>query len=122
MTSHAAHAPGAHAPHSNAHYVKIWAVLCVLLAISILGPFVGIKVVTMITAFGVAIVKAYLVAKNFMHLNIERRWVVYIFAVMFAFILVMFGGIAPDVLKHDGAHWHKTYVEPVVAPEGAHAE
>ncbi len=109
-----------HAEHTR-HYVKIWATLCVLLTISILGPLVGIKIVTIITAFGIAIVKAYLVAKNFMHLDLERRWVVYILAAMLAFILVMFGGIAPDVMEHAGAHWQKTYVEPVPpvgAPEG----
>ena len=37
----------------------------------------GIRVVMLITAFGVALVKAYLVAKNFMHLDVEKpivRW------------------------------------------------
>jgi caa(3)-type oxidase subunit IV len=100
-----------HADHTR-HYLRIWATLCVLLTISILGPLVGIRLLTIITAFGIAIVKAYLVAKNFMHLDIERRWVLYILAAMLAFIVVMFGGIAPDVLRHEGAHWHKTYVEP----------
>jgi len=38
----------------------------------------GIKVVTLITAFGIALVKAYLVAKNFMHINVERRFIPYI--------------------------------------------
>ena len=35
----------------------------------------GIQGVTLITAFGIAIVKAYLVAKNFMHINVEPRFV-----------------------------------------------
>ena len=69
-------------------------------------------VVTLITAFGIAIVKAYLVAKNFMHLNIEKKWVVYILGFMLALMLVFFGGVAPDVLEHDGLQWQKTYVEP----------
>ena len=44
-----------------------------LLVVSVAGPMLEIKIVTLITAFGIAVVKAYLVAKNFMHLNIEQR-------------------------------------------------
>lgn len=110
----------AHAHHRN--YVKIWAILCVLLVISIIGPMVGIRAITLITAFGVAIVKAYLVARNFMHLDIEKKWVGYILLVMLAFMVVMFGGFAPDVLKDAGQQWQKTYIEPAVEtePAGAH--
>ena len=104
----------AHAP-AHRNYVKIWAVLCVLLVISIIGPLVGILVVTLITAFGIAIVKAYLVAKNFMHLDIEKKWVAYILLAMLAFMIVLFGGFAPDILKHGGSRWQKTYIEPVPA-------
>ena len=108
------HADGA---HGQSHYVRIWAILCVLLAVSIIGPMFGIRVVTLITAFGIAIVKAFLVAKHFMHVNIEKKWVVYILLGMLAFMLVMFGGVAPDVLEHEGANWQKTFKEPI-APAG----
>jgi len=108
--------------HGQSHYIKIWAILCGLLVISILGPLLVIRLLTLITAFGIAIVKAYMVAKNFMHLNIERRWVTYILLVMVAFLVVMVGGFAPDVLEHAGHHWTKTYVEPTVPAGGAHAE
>jgi caa(3)-type oxidase subunit IV len=106
----------AHAHHRN--YVKIWAILCVLLVVSIVGPMFGIRVVTLITAFGIALVKAYLVARNFMHLDIEKKWVGYILLAMIAFMIVMFGGVAPDVLKHGGQRWQKTYVEPALVPAG----
>jgi caa(3)-type oxidase subunit IV len=99
-------------------YVKVWGVLLVLLAVSIVGPLAGIRVVTLITAFGVAIVKAYIVATRFMHLNIEKRWVAYILVVMLAFMLVMFGGVAPDVLKQSGHNWDKTYEEPALLEHG----
>jgi len=111
-----------HAHASDRHYVQIWGVLCVLLVISIAGPFLGIRLVTLITAFGIAVVKAYMVAKNFMHLNIERRWIVYILLVMIAFLVVMVGGFAPDILKHEGQRWHKTYQEPVAIPGAEHHE
>jgi hypothetical protein len=79
--------------------------LLVLLVVSVLGPELGIRVLTLITAFGIAIVKAYLVAKNFMHIGLERRWVLYLLFGMLAFMLVMVGGMSPDVLKHDGLRW-----------------
>jgi caa(3)-type oxidase subunit IV len=107
----------AHAAHHDGYYVRIWAILCVLLTISIVGPMIGIRLVTLITAFGIAIVKAYLVTKHFMHLNIEKRWVTWILVAMIAFMVVMFGGVAPDVMKHTGHHWDKDYVEPALVHE-----
>ena len=71
---------------------------------------------TLITAFGIAIVKAYLVAKNFMHLNIEPRYAVYLLTTMLVFMLLFFAGSAADIMKHEGANW----VKPIVHVE-AHA-
>lgn len=98
-------------------YVAIWAVLCVLLGISVLGPMAGIRLLTLVTAFGIAIVKAYLVCRYFMHLYIEKTWVAYILGFMLALMLVFFGGVAPDVLRHEGLQWRKTYIEPAAAGE-----
>ena len=61
----------------------------------------------LIAAFGVAIVKAYLVAKNFMHVNVEKRWVPYLLIVCLLFIAILFAGVAPDVMKHSGENWNK---------------
>ncbi len=105
MSEHAEHAGG------ETHYVKIWAILLCLLIVSILGPFLGIKAVTLLTAFGIAIVKAYLVAKYFMHLNVEPRYVVYLLTTMLAFMLLFFAGTAPDVMKHEGTNWVKPVVQ-----------
>jgi caa(3)-type oxidase subunit IV len=100
------------APHDETRYIAIWAALCALLAVSVIGPMAGIRLLTLITAFGIAIVKAYMVCRYFMHLDIEKRWVVYILGFMLALMLVFFGGVAPDVLEHEGLRWQKTYVEP----------
>lgn len=106
------------AEHVHRNYVKIWAMLCALLALSILGPMIGIRMLTLITAFGVAIVKAFLVAKHFMHLDIEKRWVAYVLLAMIAFIVVMFAGISPDVMKHDGLFWENTAAKEAVRTGG----
>jgi caa(3)-type oxidase subunit IV len=91
--------------HSPRHYVKIWAVLCVLLVISVLGPEAGIPIVTLLTAFGIAFVKAYLVAKHFMHINTERPIIRYMLVTSLMFMLLFFAAVAPDVLNHNGARW-----------------
>ena len=58
-------------PHTN--YKKIYFTLLGLLVVSVAGPFLGIVWVTLMTAFGIALVKANLVIQNFMHLKSERR-------------------------------------------------
>jgi caa(3)-type oxidase subunit IV len=103
------------AGHHDVNYVRIWQILLVLLVISIAGPFLEIQAVTLITAFGIAIVKAYLVAKNFMHLNIEPRYAVYLLLTMLVFMFLLFAGSAPDIMKHEGHNWKKPAVH-VEAP------
>ncbi|MCX5740705.1 MAG: cytochrome C oxidase subunit IV family protein [Proteobacteria bacterium] len=94
-----------HTHHGN--YVRIWAILVVLLMVSVAGPFFGHPVVTLVTAFGIAFVKAYLVAKNFMHVNVAPRYVAYLVGTMLMFMLLFFAGAAPDVMKSAGSNWVK---------------
>ena len=99
----------AEAHHIN--YVRIWGWLVLLLVVSVIGPFVGeaagARWITLITAFGIACVKAYLVARNFMHINIARRYVTYLVATGLVFMLLFFAGTAPDVMKPSGTNWVK---------------
>ena len=94
-----------HVEHSPAQYIKIWAILLVLLVISICGPLLGIRAVTLITGFGIAIVKALLVAAHFMHLNIERRYIWYLLITMLLIIGLFVAGTAPDVMQTQGSRW-----------------
>jgi caa(3)-type oxidase subunit IV len=93
--------------HAHPGYVKIWAILLVLLAVSIAGPEIGIQWITLLTAFGIALVKAYMVAKHFMHLNQEPRYIPYLLITAIVFMVLLFAGTAPDVMKDDGAGWEK---------------
>lgn len=95
-------------PHAHPNYVKVWAILLVLLVVSVAGPELGIRWVTLFTAFGIAVIKAYLVAKNFMHLDVERRIVVYILTTCLALMLLFFFAVSPDVMRHIGANWENT--------------
>ena len=107
--------------HGPRHYIRIWAILCVLLAVSVTGPMFEIRVLTLVTAFGIAIVKAYLVAANFMHLNVEKRLAVYILTTMLVFMFLFFAGTSPDVMKLDGNNWEKPGVKAMVAEGLAHS-
>ncbi len=94
-----------HMHHPN--YVKIWAILVALLVVSVIGPMFGVRVVTLIAAFGVAFVKAYLVVKHFMHIGGAARYVSYLVVTCLVFMLLFFAGTAPDVMKPDGQQWVK---------------
>jgi len=87
------------------NYVKIWAILVVLLVVSVVGPFFGVKWITLITAFGVAVVKARLVVQNFMHLRIEKRIIKWALGTTLVLMLLFFAGTAPDVMEHHGVNW-----------------
>ncbi len=89
--------------HTN--YVKIWGILLGLLAVSVIGPMFEIQWLTLVTAFGIAVVKAYLVVKYFMHVTIEPKFVAYMLSTVVAFMFLLFAGAAPDVMKHKGTQW-----------------
>src|SRR5580700_8059585 len=108
----------AHVHHPN--YVKIWAVLVLLLIVSVVGSMSHIRNVVLIAAFGVALIKAYLVAKNFMHINVEKRWVPYLLIMCLLFVAILFAGVAPDVMKQSGLNWIKNPLNPS-AQSGASA-
>lgn len=91
--------------HSTKYYVKIWAVLMVLLFVSVAGPMLGNKIITLITAFGIAFVKATMVAAYFMHLNIEKKYISYILLTMLVAMGLFFIAVAPDVMNADGRNW-----------------
>ena len=97
------------ATHETHHgdYVKIWAILVGLLTVSVIGPMFEIQIITLITAFGIAIVKAFLVLKHFMHIGHTPRFVPYLCATCLVFMLLFFAAVAPDVMNDTGSGWEK---------------
>ena len=116
-----------HVGHDQSHYVRIWGILLVLLAVSIIGPVVAPHIeswlegtpldfvegwmITIMTAFGIAIYKAFLVAANFMHLNIEKKYITYLLVTMLMLMLLFFAGTSPDVMRHEGQNWQNVAAE-----------
>jgi caa(3)-type oxidase subunit IV len=106
-----------HEAHHDAHgeaahlklYLKIYITLLVLFMISVAGPVVGglvhSKALVLITAFGIALVKAYLVCSHFMHLNIEKRYIGYLLTTTVVFVFLFYAGVSPDVMEHHGRNW-----------------
>jgi caa(3)-type oxidase subunit IV len=91
--------------HSHTNYVKIWGILLGLLVVSVAGPMLEMPVITLIAAFGIAIVKALMVAAYFMHLNVEKKYIWYLLITCVVLMLLLFFFVAPDVLNHQGSNW-----------------
>jgi caa(3)-type oxidase subunit IV len=101
--------------HSTAYYVRIWAILVGLLVVSVIGPMFEIQVLTLVTAFGIACVKAYMVAAHFMHLKTEKTIAVYILSTCLIFMFLFFAGTSPDVMKTEGNNWEKPALKSLIA-------
>ncbi len=99
--------------HAHPDYRKIYYRLLILLAVSIWGPILALNIenriivvsAVLLTAFGVGAVKATMVAAWFMHLDIEVKVVRRLLIICIAFLLLLFAGVAPEVLSHEG--WNR---------------
>jgi caa(3)-type oxidase subunit IV len=98
----------AHGAAHHTNYVKIYFALLALLVVSVAGPLLEIPWLTLVTAFGIAFVKAFLVIKYFMHLTVEKKYIGLLMLTMLAIMLIFVGGVSPDVMKHEGQRWTNT--------------
>ena len=107
--------------HGHTYYVKIWAILVALLIASVIGPFIGsalgAKWITLLTAFGIAVVKAYMVAAKFMHLEVEKRLASLIILTALALVFLFYGAVAGDVMNHEGTNWTHVAAEKATQDE-----
>lgn len=81
--------------HSR-HYLTIWIWLLALVVISVVAATVLPKVQAMVLIFAVAIVKALLVARNYMHLKNEKAIIYAIVLIPLAFIIILLFALFPD--------------------------
>jgi len=91
--------------HEHPNYIKIWYWLLILLVISTIGPMLEIPLVTLITAFGIAILKSYMVAANFMHLKFEKKIIWLLLLMSLCLLGVFFFGTGSDVMMTEGDQW-----------------
>ena len=109
-------------------YITIYFWLLGLFVISVLGPEIadmffstedGTKttfgtILVLTTAFGIAFVKAYLVAAKFMHLDVEKPVVWYLLTTCTVFMVLLFAAIAPDIQNHSGDKWENVAAKAAV--------
>jgi caa(3)-type oxidase subunit IV len=85
--------------HSR-HYLAIWFWLMALVIVSVAAATVLPKLQAMVLIFSVAIVKAFLVARHYMHLKNERAIIYAIALVPIAFVVIFLVGLVPDFVYH----------------------
>lgn len=111
--------PHAEHDHHEINYFKIYVALVVLFLISVAGPEVGeltgLRWITLVTAFGIAVVKANLVIQNFMHLRWEKKIMKWMLTTSLILMALYVAGVAPDVMNHEGRNW--TNVAALAATE-----
>jgi caa(3)-type oxidase subunit IV len=78
----------------------IWYWLMALVLLSVGASFVLPKAQALMLIFSVAIVKALLVARNYMHLKHERALIYAITLVPLAFVIVFLLSLFPDFVYH----------------------
>ncbi|MBC7658394.1 MAG: cytochrome C oxidase subunit IV family protein [Chitinophagaceae bacterium] len=101
--------------HGPAFYIKIWAILLVLFLISVAGPEISHhKAVILVTAFGIAIVKAYMVAVNFMHIKHEKKYIAYIMFAMLGAVFLFYIAVSTDVQMTSGSNWENASAKAVI--------
>ena len=108
------------AEHKHPSYIKIYSILLALFALSVAGPeiakILGLEgvsrtVLVLVTAFGIALWKAYLVCSYFMHLKFEKIYAPYILLACLSLLFVFFFGTATDAMFANGRNWVKVYSE-----------
>jgi len=112
--------------HHHPNYTKVFYWLVGLAFVSFIGPEITEnRILILLAAFGIALVKAYLVVVNFMHLPMTPRYVTYMMATTLIFVALFFAATSPDIMKPDGSNWVKPaeqwqFDPPVAANAGHH--
>lgn len=92
MTTHAKHPP----------YVAIWVFLLALLGVSLALGYLGNVALATTLIFGIAAVKALVVAIYYMRLKWEPNYVPWIFWIGLIFMVILFFGLIPDIVHQYG--------------------
>lgn len=114
------HGDGHGEHHGPMHYVKIYLLLLVLFAISVAGPELGIRWLTLVTAFGIAVVKAIIVCAYFMHLKIEKKFIHYVLYTMLLAVAMFFLGVMTDIMKPSGHNWENKAAKAIIQDHKDH--
>lgn len=106
--------------HSTQKYFKVYFILLVLFLISYIVPetMPDNKTMVLLSAFGIAIVKALMVCAYFMHLNTEKKFVWYLLITCLTMMYLFYIALVPDIMRKEGHNWKSTI--EVVMPDNHH--
>lgn len=110
------------------NYFAIYVALVILFLISVMGPEIGtltgMRWITLVTAFGIAIVKARLVINNFMHLKWEKTLMKWMLVTSLVLMGLLLAGVSSDVLNHRGRNWENLAAQAAIerGVGGGHGE
>jgi len=82
------------------HYLIIWLWLVALVGVSVAASSALPKILGLTLIFSIAIVKAVLVARNYMHLKNEKPIYYAIALVPLTFVIILLFGLFPDFVYH----------------------
>lgn len=103
--------------HPPTRYVAIWALLMAIFAVSLAAGSLHLERTTvMVILFGAALVKAWLVLRNFMHLRGVTPWLYAIVGVPLFLAIFMVIAFVPDIGLYV---WRGPLDAPAVAPHAA---
>jgi caa(3)-type oxidase subunit IV len=81
--------------HSR-HYLIIWIWLLALVVVAVAAASLLPKFQALVLIFAVAIIKALLVARNYMHLKNEQAIIYAMVLVPLTFVIILLFGLFPD--------------------------
>ena len=84
----------------NRHYFIIWLWLIALVVLSLTSSWFLPKTQALALIFAVAVVKALLVVRNYMHLKNEKPIYYALLLVPLVFIIIFLFGLFPDFVYH----------------------
>jgi caa(3)-type oxidase subunit IV len=82
------------------HYLNIWLWLMALVVVSVAAASLLPKLQAMVLVFTVAIIKALMVARHYMHLKNEKALFYALALVPLAFIIIFLFSLFPDFVYH----------------------
>lgn len=82
------------------HYLAIWYWLMALVIVSVASASLLPKAQALVLIFAVAVIKAFLVARNYMHLKHEKAIIYAMAIVPLVFVAIFLFGLFPDFVYH----------------------
>lgn len=79
-------------------YFQLWGILLGLLTLSVISVWLGHGVLSTLIVYGVAVIKAWIVLRDYMHLKLEPGFITVLLFGALSAVVVLFVLVYPDVV------------------------